>query len=240
KTYRGACKVSQTKVPGLLFCKVQEGSCANRKNSFSSSRPGWVAALADTRGGLRQLSVPGSWNGNDTPTTSFALALEPGCSWRGRNWPAKTQSCRPGCPPPHWSSPPRGARSKHGSRSRGQHCPAGHRHPHQRGPERQNCVDAYPTFLVVLWSAGLLCSQVPAAFAGLMYLFVRQKYFVGYLGERTQSTPGYIFGKRIILFLFLMSLAGIFNYYLILFFGSDFENYIKAVTTTISPLLLIP
>ncbi|XP_034520930.1 arachidonate 5-lipoxygenase-activating protein isoform X4 [Ailuropoda melanoleuca] len=54
------------------------------------------------------------------------------------------------------------------------------------------------------------------------------------------STPGYIFGKRIILFLFLMSLAGIFNYYLILFFGSDFENYIKAVTTTISPLLLIP
>uniref|UniRef100_A0A8C8Y6D9 Arachidonate 5-lipoxygenase-activating protein n=2 Tax=Panthera TaxID=9688 RepID=A0A8C8Y6D9_PANLE len=91
----------------------------------------------------------------------------------------------------------------------------------------QNCVDAYPTFLVVLWSAGLLCSQVPAAFAGLMYLFVRQKYFVGYLGERTQSTPGYIFGKRIILFLFLMSLAGIFNYYLIFFFGSDFENYIK-------------
>ncbi|XP_025852529.2 arachidonate 5-lipoxygenase-activating protein isoform X1 [Vulpes vulpes] len=104
----------------------------------------------------------------------------------------------------------------------------------------QNCVDAYPTFLVVLWSAGLLCSQVPAAFAGLMYLFVRQKYFVGYLGERTQSTPGYIFGKRIILFLFLMSVAGIFNYYLILFFGSDFENYIKTVSTTISPLLLIP
>ncbi|XP_039719264.1 arachidonate 5-lipoxygenase-activating protein-like [Pteropus medius] len=104
----------------------------------------------------------------------------------------------------------------------------------------QNCVDAYPTFLVVLWGAGLLCSQVPAAFAGLMYLFVRQKYFVGYLGERTQSTPGYIFGKRIILFLFLMSLAGVANYYLILFFGSDFENYIKTVTTTISPLLLIP
>ncbi|XP_055397808.1 arachidonate 5-lipoxygenase-activating protein isoform X1 [Bubalus kerabau] len=104
----------------------------------------------------------------------------------------------------------------------------------------QNCVDAYPTFLVMLWSAGLLCSQVPAAFAGLMYLFVRQKYFVGYLGERTQSTPGYIFGKRIILFLFAMSLAGILNYFFIAFFGSDFENYIKTVTTTISPLLLIP
>ncbi|KAL8190937.1 UNVERIFIED_CONTAM: Arachidonate 5-lipoxygenase-activating protein [Gekko kuhli] len=104
----------------------------------------------------------------------------------------------------------------------------------------QNCRDAYPTFLAVLWCAGLLCSQAPAAFAGLMYLFVRQKYFVGYLGERTQSTPGYMFGKRIILFLFLMSVAGVFNYYLCLFFGSDFQMYIKTVTSTISPLLLIP
>nr|BAC25427.1 unnamed protein product [Mus musculus] len=54
------------------------------------------------------------------------------------------------------------------------------------------------------------------------------------------NTPGYIFGKRIILFLFLMSFAGILNHYLIFFFGSDFENYIRTVSTTISPLLLIP
>lgn len=56
----------------------------------------------------------------------------------------------------------------------------------------------------------------------------------------SRSTPGYIFGKRIILFLFLMSFAGILNHYLIFFFGSDFENYIRTVSTTISPLLLIP
>ncbi|KAM6288500.1 arachidonate 5-lipoxygenase-activating protein [Spheniscus humboldti] len=104
----------------------------------------------------------------------------------------------------------------------------------------QNCGHTYPTFLAMLWCAGLLCSPAPAAFAGLMYLFVRQKYFVGYLGERTQSTPGYLFGKRIILFLFLMSVAGILNYYLIFFFGSDFEMYIKTITNAISPLLLIP
>ncbi|XP_032467257.1 arachidonate 5-lipoxygenase-activating protein isoform X2 [Phocoena sinus] len=54
------------------------------------------------------------------------------------------------------------------------------------------------------------------------------------------STRGYIFGKRIILFLFLMSLAGILNYFLILLFGSDFENYMKTIANTISPLLLIP
>uniref|UniRef100_A0A8D0CBG3 Arachidonate 5-lipoxygenase-activating protein n=1 Tax=Salvator merianae TaxID=96440 RepID=A0A8D0CBG3_SALMN len=104
----------------------------------------------------------------------------------------------------------------------------------------QNIRDAYPTFLAVLWCAGLLCSQVPAAFAGLMYLFVRQKYFVGYMGERIQSTPGYMFGKRIISFLFLMSVAGVINYYLSLYFGSDFQIYIRTVTSTISPLLLIP
>lgn len=54
------------------------------------------------------------------------------------------------------------------------------------------------------------------------------------------STPGYIFGKRIIFFLFLMSVAGILNYYLGILFGSDFQMYIKTITNTISPLLLIP
>ncbi|KAM5181321.1 arachidonate 5-lipoxygenase-activating protein [Mantella aurantiaca] len=104
----------------------------------------------------------------------------------------------------------------------------------------QNCIDAYPTFLAVLWCAGLLCSQAPAAFAGLMYLFVRQKYFVGYLGEKTQSTPGYLFGKRIIFFLFAMCVAGILNHYIVMVFGSDMEIYIKTFSSTFSPLLLIP
>ncbi|XP_068121119.1 arachidonate 5-lipoxygenase-activating protein [Hyperolius riggenbachi] len=104
----------------------------------------------------------------------------------------------------------------------------------------QNCIDAYPTFLALLWCAGVFCSQTLAAFAGLMFLFVRQKYFVGYLGEKTQSTPGYIFGKRIIFFLFAMSVAGILNHYLVIFFGSDMEIYIKTVSGTFSPLLLIP
>lgn len=54
------------------------------------------------------------------------------------------------------------------------------------------------------------------------------------------STPGYIFGKRIIFFLFLMSVAGILNYYLGVLFGSDFQMYIKTISNTISPLLLIP
>lgn len=39
---------------------------------------------------------------------------------------------------------------------------------------------------VKLTRASPFLRLVPAAFAGLMYLLVRQKYFVGYLGERTQ------------------------------------------------------
>ncbi|XP_069747671.1 arachidonate 5-lipoxygenase-activating protein isoform X2 [Narcine bancroftii] len=49
-----------------------------------------------------------------------------------------------------------------------------------------NCIEVYPTFLALLWTAGLFCSQAPAAFAGLLYLVVRHKYFVGYLGENSQ------------------------------------------------------
>ncbi|RMC07239.1 hypothetical protein DUI87_16696 [Hirundo rustica rustica] len=109
------------------------------------------------------------------------------------------------------------------------------RHCNGKGLQRQGSSSFERVYTAKCWK-----DDAPAAFAGLMYLFVRQKYFVGYLGERTQSTPGYLFGKRIILFLFLMSVAGILNYYLVFFFGSDFEIHIKTITSAISPLLLIP
>ncbi|XP_023683493.1 arachidonate 5-lipoxygenase-activating protein isoform X3 [Paramormyrops kingsleyae] len=50
----------------------------------------------------------------------------------------------------------------------------------------RNCMDTYPTFIAVMWCAGICLSQAPAAFAGIMYLFVRQKYFVGYMGQTPQ------------------------------------------------------
>ncbi|XP_072231522.1 arachidonate 5-lipoxygenase-activating protein [Leuresthes tenuis] len=104
----------------------------------------------------------------------------------------------------------------------------------------RNCMDAYPTFLAVMWCAGLCLSQAPAAFAGIIYLLVRQKYFVGYLGQTSQSTPGYLFGKRIISFLFLMCFVGIFNYLLGRFYGSDYKEYVETITSAASALLLLP
>ncbi|KAM6911893.1 arachidonate 5-lipoxygenase-activating protein [Lycodopsis pacificus] len=104
----------------------------------------------------------------------------------------------------------------------------------------RNCMDAYPTFLAVMWCAGLCLNQAPAAFAGIIYLVVRQKYFVGYMGQTSQSTPGYMFGKRILSFLFMMCIVGIFNYLLVYYYGSDYKEYVETITGAASALLLIP
>ncbi|KAM7374465.1 hypothetical protein PAMP_007121 [Pampus punctatissimus] len=101
-------------------------------------------------------------------------------------------------------------------------------------------MDAYPTFLAVMWCAGLCLNQAPAAFAGIIYIVVRQKYFVGYMGQTSQSTPGYLFGKRILSFLFLMCLVGIFNYLLTRYFGRNYKEYVETITSAASALLLLP
>ncbi|KAM6983660.1 arachidonate 5-lipoxygenase-activating protein [Tautogolabrus adspersus] len=104
----------------------------------------------------------------------------------------------------------------------------------------RNCMDAYSTFLAVMWCAGVCLNQAPAAFAGIIYLVVRQKYFVGYMGQTSQSTPGYLFGKRVLFFLLLMSVVGIFNYLLVHYYGSDYKGYVETITNAASALLLIP
>ncbi|KAM4619916.1 arachidonate 5-lipoxygenase-activating protein [Polymixia lowei] len=104
----------------------------------------------------------------------------------------------------------------------------------------RNCMDSYTTFLAVMWCAGLCLRQAPAAFAGIVYLVVRQKYFIGYMGQTSQSTPGYLFGKRVLFFLMLMCIVGVFNYLLMHFFGSDYKEYVETIANAASALLLIP
>uniref|UniRef100_A0A4W5L908 Arachidonate 5-lipoxygenase-activating protein n=1 Tax=Hucho hucho TaxID=62062 RepID=A0A4W5L908_9TELE len=104
----------------------------------------------------------------------------------------------------------------------------------------RNCMDSYPTFLAVMWCAGLCLNQAPAAFAGLIYLVARQKYFVGYMGQTSQSTPGYLFGKRVLAFLILMCIVGISNFLLVRYFGNDYKDTMEMITNAASALLLIP
>ncbi|XP_077402970.1 arachidonate 5-lipoxygenase-activating protein [Vanacampus margaritifer] len=106
---------------------------------------------------------------------------------------------------------------------------------------KRNCMDAYATFLALMWCAGLCLSQAPAAFAGLVYVLVRHKYFLGYMGQTSQSTPGYLFGKRVLFFLVLMCALGIVNYLLVRYCESDcHKELLETLTKAASALLLIP
>ncbi|CAH2301032.1 microsomal glutathione S-transferase 2 [Pelobates cultripes] len=46
---------------------------------------------------------------------------------------------------------------------------------------QQNCVEFYPIFLVVLWTAGIFSYEEVAAVFGLVYIFARHLYFKGYV-----------------------------------------------------------
>lgn len=54
------------------------------------------------------------------------------------------------------------------------------------------------------------------------------------------STPGYLFGKRVISFLLLMCVVGISNFLLMRHYGSDYKEYVETITNAASALLLIP
>lgn len=60
------------------------------------------------------------------------------------------------------------------------------------------------------------------------------------MGQTSQSTPGYLFGKRVLFFLFLMSIVGTFNYLLTHYYGSNYKEYVETITSAASALLLIP
>ena len=54
------------------------------------------------------------------------------------------------------------------------------------------------------------------------------------------STPGFQFGKRILLFLFLMCIVGIVSFLLVRYASSDYKEYVETITSAASALLLIP
>uniref|UniRef100_R4GBF4 Leukotriene C4 synthase n=1 Tax=Anolis carolinensis TaxID=28377 RepID=R4GBF4_ANOCA len=43
-----------------------------------------------------------------------------------------------------------------------------------------NCSEYFPIFLSLLWVSGVFSNQALAAFCGLIYLYARYQYFVGY------------------------------------------------------------
>ncbi|NXO04089.1 MGST2 transferase, partial [Rhinopomastus cyanomelas] len=79
---------------------------------------------------------------------------------------------------------------------------------------QQNCVEFYPIFLTVLWTAGWFFNQELAAFLGALYVFVRYKYFHGYVQSVKGRLTGFYSSLVILTCLIAMSGAGIVNSFL--------------------------
>ncbi|KFO98176.1 Microsomal glutathione S-transferase 2, partial [Calypte anna] len=79
---------------------------------------------------------------------------------------------------------------------------------------RQNCVEFYPVFLTVLWTAGWFFNQELASFLGLLYLFACYKYFHGYMQSVRGRLTGFYLNVVILVLLITLGAAGIVNSFL--------------------------
>nr|DBA28966.1 TPA: hypothetical protein GDO54_009243 [Pyxicephalus adspersus] len=76
---------------------------------------------------------------------------------------------------------------------------------------QQNCVEFYPIFLVLLWTAGTFFYQEVAAAFGLLYIFARHMYFKGYVASSKGRIPGFYLSLISLFLLLFVALLGITN-----------------------------
>uniref|UniRef100_A0A8D0EGM3 Microsomal glutathione S-transferase 2 n=1 Tax=Strix occidentalis caurina TaxID=311401 RepID=A0A8D0EGM3_STROC len=79
---------------------------------------------------------------------------------------------------------------------------------------QQNCVEFYPIFLTVLWTAGWFFNQELASFLGVLYVFARYKYFHGYVQSVKGRLTGFYLNLIILICLITLGAAGIVNSFL--------------------------
>ncbi|XP_005239904.1 microsomal glutathione S-transferase 2 isoform X1 [Falco biarmicus] len=79
---------------------------------------------------------------------------------------------------------------------------------------QQNCVEFYPIFLTVLWTAGWFFNQELASFLGVLYVFARYKYFHGYVQSVKGRLTGFYLNLIILTCLITLGAAGIINSFL--------------------------
>ncbi|XP_030048567.1 microsomal glutathione S-transferase 2 [Microcaecilia unicolor] len=76
---------------------------------------------------------------------------------------------------------------------------------------QQNCVEFYPLFLVLLWTAGSFFNQELAAIIGLCYMYARHMYFHGYAESAKGRLSGFYWNLVILFSLLVLGAAGITN-----------------------------
>ncbi|KAK6493774.1 microsomal glutathione S-transferase 2 [Huso huso] len=90
----------------------------------------------------------------------------------------------------------------------------------------QNCLEFYPLFQVVLWTAGVFFNEAIAVVFGLAYLFGRHMYFFGYQRATKERLPGFYLCVVLLLTLTGLGAAGILNRILDEYFDIDLPKKI--------------
>ncbi|XP_066429828.1 microsomal glutathione S-transferase 2-like [Eleutherodactylus coqui] len=76
---------------------------------------------------------------------------------------------------------------------------------------QQNCVEFFPIFLVLLWTAGIFFYEEVAAALGLLYILARHFYFKGYVEAAQGRLPGFYLNLISLFLLLALAALGITN-----------------------------
>ncbi|KAM4652987.1 leukotriene C4 synthase-like [Amazona ochrocephala] len=90
-----------------------------------------------------------------------------------------------------------------------------------------NSSEYFPVFLALLWQAGLFFHQGLAAALGLVYLYARYRYFVGYKASSSERLAPIYFGTGVLWILVAASVLGILHFFLSHYMGLNVLHLLK-------------
>ncbi|XP_057265505.1 leukotriene C4 synthase-like [Pezoporus wallicus] len=90
-----------------------------------------------------------------------------------------------------------------------------------------NSSEYFPIFLALLWQAGLFFHQGLAAALGLVYLYARYCYFMGYKASSSERLAPIYFGTGVLWILVAASALGILHFFLSYYIGLNIFHLLK-------------
>ncbi|XP_054499214.2 leukotriene C4 synthase-like [Agelaius phoeniceus] len=91
-----------------------------------------------------------------------------------------------------------------------------------------NSSEYFPIFLALLWQAGLFFHQGLAAALGLLYLYARYCYFMGYKASSSERLAPIYFSAGVLWILIAMSALGILHFFLSHYVGLNVLQFLRA------------
>ncbi|OPJ88126.1 leukotriene C4 synthase [Patagioenas fasciata monilis] len=91
-----------------------------------------------------------------------------------------------------------------------------------------NCSEYFPIFLALLWQAGLFFHQGLAAALGLLYLYARYCYFMGYMASSSERLAPIYFSTGVLWILVAVSALGILHFFLSHYMGLNILQLLPA------------